>query len=1226
MILSHIMNLFSAVLFLFVSSVFHNGYCSSPVRTDPDTPVMEMRDDCAIDHQSLRMNLQPGVLIVKFRSLQAESLLKAIHENRNPKDVFAPGLQVLNTKYGFQQVESLFPSNVAFPDKKRLNSQSPLPRMDHLFKLHFSQAVDMEAVANAYSREPHVAYAEPNHVVNAVWTPNDEFFNPDDLWGLSTVDAEAAWDIANGTGVVVAVIDSGVDILHPDLQSNIYINPGEIAGNGMDDDGNGFVDDIYGWDFSDHDNNPMDTNGHGTHVSGTIAGVADNLYGVAGLAHGCRIMAVRGLNTWGSGYDTDLVQSIQYAAMNGAQVINNSWGGEGRSQAYQDAVDFAHGMGVVVVCAAGNNNKDASGFTPANIETAITVSAFTRDDLRASYSNFGTKLDVAAPGGVGGAPGSTSPAADILSTVSNSAYLETGYGHTVIYGSDAAKYMAISGTSMAAPHVSALAALILDAHPAWSNETVRQVIRQSVEDVSAPGFDTDSGYGRINAYNALTISAAPPESMIQEPITGSTVNGVVQITGTSDASNFDTYIIEIGAGETPTSFATLTTGNTPVVDGVLAQWDTRNNADGVYTVRLRTLNSLSAQSEDRNSVSVDNIYISSPVNYQLISQVTSIDIMGRVTEGSITGSPELQNYELSYAPGFNPTPGTFVSIYHSTSPVDPEGLLGNWDMAGVPDGPMTLRLTAAFSTYSTTHDVKVIVDKFLRSGWPVDANNPNSWTFKSPLVADLDRNGEQEIILGAAVFQSDGSVRPGWGADPSLGRSNPAIVDVDGDGRLEVVAATMTQWYSDPSFPPEENYGAPVIHAYNADGLLDADGLEDWNHFIFNPLAGAAYSSGIISTITAGDVDGDGMMEIVFLVWFNWNNLNHETTLCILNAADGTLENQFNITATSLSTPALGDLDGDGALEIIVSAYENSGDDYLHALNADGTQVPGWPLRFNSEGSGVSNPVVADIDLDGDLEVLLGEHLVHHDGTDCSGWPAMMMGRSTGAIVPLGDPDLELEVITGGANMLLLSAYDHDGALKFHRWAGSENLYVFLAGENGRQGDPIVTDIDGDGSVEIMRSHEMGFTDGRPLPIYGCEGLNMGSPLNFPRYVLEPGMIVRSTVAVDDIDCNGFTDMLVAAGGKIYVWEFPVTFDPGNNPWPMFMHDLAHTGNLQTMSATGCIELPTPIPTNTPNPETPTPIGPTPTPAPIPVSSPAGLAILLLMFTVFLTTGMIRRP
>jgi subtilisin family serine protease len=278
------------------------------------------------------------------------------------------------------------------------------------------EGVDIEEALELYLEDPDVEHAEPNYFVHVdQTTPGDPGF--DQLWGLhntgqpvngtsgsidADIDAPEAWDVTTGSSdVVVAVIDSGVDINHPDLQPNIWTNPGETPGNGIDDDGNGYVDDVNGWDFFLDENSPLDDHGHGTHVAGTVAAAGNNGIGVTGVSWTAKIMALRFIDPWGNGTTDDAISAIEYASVMGADIINNSWGGSGYNKALKEAIGAS---GALVVCAAGNygtNNDKINPHYPSSYESAniIAVAASDQNDNRASFSNYGPfSVDVAAPG------------------------------------------------------------------------------------------------------------------------------------------------------------------------------------------------------------------------------------------------------------------------------------------------------------------------------------------------------------------------------------------------------------------------------------------------------------------------------------------------------------------------------------------------------------------------------------------------------------------------------------------------------------------------------------------------------------------------------------------------------------------------------------------------------------------------------------------------------------
>jgi subtilisin family serine protease len=353
--------------------------------------------------------------------------------------------------------------------------------------------VDVRQAAARYAADPAVEYAHPDALVALTLVPDDPFLASTgtwgqpypDLWGLHTIGAPAAWDTANGTGTIVAVVDTGIDPTHPDLAANVWSNAGEIAGNGIDDDGNGYVDDVAGWDFVGDDNEPLDTDGHGTHVAGTAAAVGDNGVGVAGVAWGARVMPVRAF-VGRTGLTSDAAAAIGYAAENGADVINNSWGGfaDPPSPVLVDAVNTALGLGAVVVAAAGNEQTDVDLIEPARLPDVIAVGAVGPGDVLAAFSNRGDALSVTAPG------------IDVLSLLAAGA----PPGGPVVGG----VYQRLLGTSMAAPHVTGLAAVLLSALPALTPEEVRWHLELNAERIDAPGYEGQAwnplfGWGRIDA-------------------------------------------------------------------------------------------------------------------------------------------------------------------------------------------------------------------------------------------------------------------------------------------------------------------------------------------------------------------------------------------------------------------------------------------------------------------------------------------------------------------------------------------------------------------------------------------------------------------------------------------------------------------------------------------------------------------------------------------------------
>ncbi len=377
-----------------------------------------------------------------------------------------------------------------------------------------------------------------------------------DQWAIRrigfTQDDTSAWkQIApDATPVVVAVIDTGLDYHHYDLDwKNIWRNPGEIPGNGIDDDDNGYVDDIIGWDFLEFSNTPWDYDGHGTFVSGLIAARAGNRAGIDGINPNARIMVLKALNNFGHTRASWLSQAIVYAVENGARIINMSAAGPGLPRAVQDALDYADRSGVLVVVAAGNAAEDVDKVSPAGLEHAITVAATDLEDQRAEFSNWGKRVDIAAPGMH--VMSLRARETDFRLTSADTPYKRGA----AIAGLDRRYYRA-DGTSFAAPLVTAVASLIWSNNPALTHVQVRRMLEQSARDIDTPGRDQFTGYGLLDARAAL---AADPDDFVQvqiDAVSVASVQGkpVAQVAGTADANAFARAWVEVGRGENPESW------------------------------------------------------------------------------------------------------------------------------------------------------------------------------------------------------------------------------------------------------------------------------------------------------------------------------------------------------------------------------------------------------------------------------------------------------------------------------------------------------------------------------------------------------------------------------------------------------------------------------------------------------------------------------------------------
>ncbi|MBI3996171.1 MAG: S8 family serine peptidase [Candidatus Omnitrophica bacterium] len=542
------------------------------------------------------------VLHVKYKVKAARPIFRSLSE-----EALIPGAKTLTALRALREVKRNASLPGAFTSSRALAPTVSMPDLSHVYELTLEKGMDAQQAAAAFAKDPHVEYAQPDYTAKAFWSPNDSFYQSqgtwgqryDDLWNLKKLGLEQAWNVTRGAGVVVAIVDTGLDYKHPDIARNVWVNPGEDLNrngrvdrtdlNRIDNDGNGFVNDVRGWNFIAGNSDPMDDNGHGTHVAGTIAAVGNNRTGVIGVAPEAKVMPVKALDATGSGTMSGLASAIVYAAENGAQVINNSWGCYVRCPSngiIEDAVRFASARGAVVVFAAGNSADNVAFYSPQNMTDSkpIVVAASTEQDTPTSFTNFGSLVDVAAPGGEAARPGSDQ--LSVYNILSLRAAM-TGERDLLVKS----RYLRLAGTSMAAPHVSGVAALLRAANATLTMENVRQVLRASADDLSGQTC-TAFGAGRINASEALRMAREPLlRAQITNPADSAEIDariGTVPITGTATGPTFRHYTLSYGPGLAPTQWTTIGSDRvtTPVEGGALGTWSVQDLSRDFYVLKL----------------------------------------------------------------------------------------------------------------------------------------------------------------------------------------------------------------------------------------------------------------------------------------------------------------------------------------------------------------------------------------------------------------------------------------------------------------------------------------------------------------------------------------------------------------------------------------------------------------------------------------------------------------
>lgn len=923
----------------------------------------------------------PGELIVRLHS-----------------DASSKQLDVLSSKLGAVSVSPVFsPTTPA--------GQHPRLRRNYLVR--FPAAWALEPLRRRYARHPAIEAVEMNRLNRpcAETVPNDPNYR--EQWNLAVMNMSQAWGIEQGNpAVTVAVVDSGIDMQHPEFRSQLWRNVDEIPRNGIDDDGNGYVDDINGWDFSDaptlqgsgdwtvRDNEPEDERGHGTQVSGIIGAAANNGIGIAGIAWRCRLMPLRAEFKYGVGaylQNDDVAAAIVYAADNGARVINMSWGDTVNAFIIEDAIAYAYAHGCVLVAAAGNEGAVGSWY-PAGLKTVISVAGVERDRQLYTDSNFGATIDIAAPG------------AEILSTDLNGGYQN------------------LFGTSMAAAHVSGVAALVLSADPDYTNAAVQETLISTAEPLFISRL---VGAGLVDAYGALTASTeliAQIDAHQRSPQT-TTSNNIenIEIFGSVGGIGFGEYWLEYGIGEVPNLWFPLGTVQTNSKFNVcLYKWDTSGLSEGRYTVRLSVRSKNGDIKRDRTVVEVDRTapriskhesqawFVGDSIKSVVMWQTDEVSIGGIEifqSNGNVVRTARSDSENFLHIVNLSDL-GVSVGAYRYRLSVENRaGVLWVDDNKGVlyeievQDAPIyPLHLSAMTSAERGLHAVDT----------PVDLNSNGRLEF---ITAEIGTNLAQIIEIA-----DDGTFRQIFAfTEPFLPR---AISDTDNDGLMEILcnspeATFLLEQPTQNGFPTERiwespgNWSIAIVDAdaddtpeiFTRDGTtdsilvyeVDADNKHRTIATFENPTLG---DNGIRANAATGDFDKDGQMEILigdsdgdlFIYETTGNNQYRQTWAVRLPEGSAQLF-------------AAGDMDGDGKAEFAVCAMTGIEVGpialdirYNHWLltvftsDGDDTYRPVWTQRIHDVRDGGNGMTIADANNDGQNELCLALapnfYLVQHDGID----------------------------------------------------------------------------------------------------------------------------------------------------------------------------------------------------------------------------------------------------
>lgn len=577
---------------------------------------------------------------------------------------------------------------------------------------HFELVQGLTFAAVSEGQDPNVAlqtlqanaaveYAEPNYIVTAFATPNDpNLARQYHLTQSSDVDIDAteAWDLQTGTDIVVAVIDTGVDYNHPDLRNNIWTNSGEVAGNGRDDDGNGFIDDVQGWDFVNNDNSPLDDSQHGTHVAGIIAAEGNNGTGGSGVNWKARIMPLKFMGANGSGSTAAAIRAIQYAVANGARVSNNSWGGGATSQALRDAIAAANARGHIFVAAAGNDgrNNDTSPTYPASYDlpNVISVAASTASDGLATFSNFGARaVHVAAPG------------QSIFSTVPNGGYAT------------------LSGTSMAAPVVTGVVALMIASNSSATPTQIRNNIMSTTD--RPAGLAGRVASGRVNAMRAVQSVASNVPPPVTPPGPSPTPTAVSVSPAAQTVAPGTTLQLSATGGRGAPYLWSTSSSTAGAVDQNTGVFTASRTGSGVVTITATD----SAGTRGSASITVSAITISPNTGQLSVGQTLNLSASGGT-------APYSWNSSDAGVASVSSTGGQVTAVAPGTVTItvtDRNGATGA-------SGNIGVAAAAANVVITPTSEVLAVGERanFTASG----GTGPYTWSSSAPSILAINAQGE----------------------------------------------------------------------------------------------------------------------------------------------------------------------------------------------------------------------------------------------------------------------------------------------------------------------------------------------------------------------------------------------------------------------------------------------------------------------------------------------------
>jgi len=948
---------------------------------------------------------------------------------------------------------------------------------------------------------------------------------------------------AEKTRVVVAIIDTGVDVFHPELQGRLWKNPDEIPFNNIDDDHNGYIDDTLGYDVSGDsisfyditgDNDPSDYHGHGTHIAGIIATNRDGL-GVVGVAPWVELMAVkvRPNATTAVG-----AAGIIYAVNAGAHIISISWGTPYESYILREAVVYAHENDVLVCVAAGNSGQ-YDNLYPGSYPESFTVGAGNSLGFVTDFSTYGEQIDIIAPG------------LDILSLRAGGTdmYAEANEPGVRIIGSDSLYYLS-DGTSMAAPVVAGAAARLWSYRPELTLTELEEILQLGATDLVDPlnkgdtlmGPDSISGYGYLNVEGSYNLLANGGIHIV-EPILRNRYTGEVDIKIAPVAGYVGDWELYYSVGSNSEDWQYLTDSASLPADSLAFVFD-RPGLNNIVNLRLDD-NLGNAHTTSFTYVNDNTLEITSPTDGENLKYYLEI-------KGSVYG-PEYKSLTISYK--FNGlAPVEILTVTNEFF----DTLIYNWNISGLDAGNYTIILTGEYNGSPLVDSINVEILSSFAAGWPQQLTGRGALT---AVCADLNNDNTKEVIVGTNyglnVFKFNGDPVEGFPVLIGLDtRCVPAIYDVDRDGQEEIIVTNeegIHVFNYDGTYAPGWPrqcptgflaFGFPTptvtrlsldqdsvivlvnndgdVYAYEFNGDSYFYSLEGYFTSFNQQPSGSFYYGG--NTVTSADLTGNNLMEMV---------VTYSSSLPY--AGVGLFESRTGLPAFHQPLPyilntsviygsVLADLNGDQLPEIIVSGYDNA-DRKIWAITNGTDTLPGWPISLPDVNGWLSTyPMVADLDLDGSPEIL--------------------------------------------------TTYFEFDIASLYIFRADGTPYVELAGRPPGEafnqpvtfGVPIVADLTGDKHPEIIIRSGHIFPGTGPELVYVLD--YTGTPL--PGWPIETptrsSMVFSTPFApmVDDIDNDGKVEMvLIGEANDLYIWDFEADYRRGKNTGRLFM-DNHNSGNMAT--------------------------------------------------------------